>query len=324
MFNLPAVFIVLAITSLLIRGVRESARANSIMVGIKLAVLAFFIVVARHRVQHRQLQAVRPHGDGGDRRRGGGHLLRLHRLRRGLDRQRGGPEPETRPADRDHRLAGDLHAGLHPGRGRRDRLARRRGAGGVRRAAGRRRWRRAPASSGPASVIAVGALVAITSVVLTDPLRPDPDLLRDVPRRPDAAPRSPRSTRAPARRSRLTLILGMPDRGPRRARAADGDRQARQHRHAVRVRPGQHRRDHPAPHAARHGAAVPRAVRRRCSRSSASCLFLYLMTHLPGETWVRFVVLAGRRLARSTTSTAASTRACAPGRPREPRPPARR
>ncbi|MFC4071515.1 amino acid permease [Actinoplanes subglobosus] len=45
-FNLPAVFIVLAITFLLVRGVTESVRINLVMVAIKLAVLVFFIVVA--------------------------------------------------------------------------------------------------------------------------------------------------------------------------------------------------------------------------------------------------------------------------------------
>ncbi|GIE74820.1 amino acid transporter [Actinoplanes philippinensis] len=45
-FNLPAVFIVLAITFLLVRGVTESVRVNLIMVVIKLAVLVFFIAVA--------------------------------------------------------------------------------------------------------------------------------------------------------------------------------------------------------------------------------------------------------------------------------------
>ncbi|GLY95041.1 amino acid permease [Actinoplanes sp. NBRC 103695] len=45
-FNLPAVFIVLAITFLLVRGVTESARVNFVMVVIKLTVLLFFIVVA--------------------------------------------------------------------------------------------------------------------------------------------------------------------------------------------------------------------------------------------------------------------------------------
>jgi APA family basic amino acid/polyamine antiporter len=45
-FNLPAVVIVLAITFLLVRGVTESVKANLVMVVIKLAVLVFFIVVA--------------------------------------------------------------------------------------------------------------------------------------------------------------------------------------------------------------------------------------------------------------------------------------
>ncbi|GIE86909.1 amino acid permease [Actinoplanes regularis] len=45
-FNLPAVFIVLAVTLLLVRGVSESVRANLVMVVIKLTVLVFFLVVA--------------------------------------------------------------------------------------------------------------------------------------------------------------------------------------------------------------------------------------------------------------------------------------
>jgi APA family basic amino acid/polyamine antiporter len=45
-FNLPAVFIVLAITLLLVRGVTESARVNLVMVAVKLVVLLFFIAVA--------------------------------------------------------------------------------------------------------------------------------------------------------------------------------------------------------------------------------------------------------------------------------------
>jgi APA family basic amino acid/polyamine antiporter len=44
--NLPAVFVVLAITLLLVRGVTESARVNLVMVAVKLVVLLFFIVVA--------------------------------------------------------------------------------------------------------------------------------------------------------------------------------------------------------------------------------------------------------------------------------------
>src|SRR3954451_21300547 len=44
-FNLPAVFLVLAVSALLIYGVRESARTNTVMVFVKIAILIFFIVV---------------------------------------------------------------------------------------------------------------------------------------------------------------------------------------------------------------------------------------------------------------------------------------
>jgi APA family basic amino acid/polyamine antiporter len=44
-FNAPAVFLVLAVAALLMYGVRESARANTVMVTLKIAILIFFIVV---------------------------------------------------------------------------------------------------------------------------------------------------------------------------------------------------------------------------------------------------------------------------------------
>jgi basic amino acid/polyamine antiporter, APA family len=44
-FNAPAVFLVLAVAALLIYGVRESARANTVMVTLKIAILIFFVVV---------------------------------------------------------------------------------------------------------------------------------------------------------------------------------------------------------------------------------------------------------------------------------------
>ena len=63
-FNLPAVFIVLAITFLLVRGVRESARANMIMVIVKLAVLAFFIIVALLNFSPANFTPFTPNGTG--------------------------------------------------------------------------------------------------------------------------------------------------------------------------------------------------------------------------------------------------------------------
>jgi APA family basic amino acid/polyamine antiporter len=64
-FNLPAVFIVFAITFLLVRGTRESARVNFVMVIIKLAVLAFFIVIAFANFSTDNFTPFSPHGVDG-------------------------------------------------------------------------------------------------------------------------------------------------------------------------------------------------------------------------------------------------------------------
>jgi APA family basic amino acid/polyamine antiporter len=63
--NLPAVFLVVACTVLLLRGSRESVLANSIMVCIKLSVLILFIVVAGSAFHAANLQPFAPHGLGG-------------------------------------------------------------------------------------------------------------------------------------------------------------------------------------------------------------------------------------------------------------------
>ena len=157
--------IVLAITLLLVRGTRESARANLIMVGVKLLILVFFIIAAFTPFNSGNIHPFTPNGLDGDRARSRPDLLRLHRLRRGLDRERGVEEPGPRPADRDRGLAGDLHGVLHPGRDRRDR-----------RAAGQQLGESdAPLATAleegaglgwAAALLAFGALIAITSVVL--------------------------------------------------------------------------------------------------------------------------------------------------------------
>jgi len=64
-FNLPAVVIVLAITALLIKGTRESAKTNLAMVFIKLAILVFFIVVAATTFDSGNLDDFAPNGTSG-------------------------------------------------------------------------------------------------------------------------------------------------------------------------------------------------------------------------------------------------------------------
>jgi basic amino acid/polyamine antiporter, APA family len=60
--NLPAVIIVLIISALLVVGVRESARFNAIMVTVKLAAVAFFIVVGIGYVKPENWAPFTPYG----------------------------------------------------------------------------------------------------------------------------------------------------------------------------------------------------------------------------------------------------------------------
>jgi APA family basic amino acid/polyamine antiporter len=65
LINLPAVLIVLAIMVLLVIGVRESARFNAVMVAIKLAAVAFFIVMGVSYVKPENWSPLMPYGISG-------------------------------------------------------------------------------------------------------------------------------------------------------------------------------------------------------------------------------------------------------------------
>lgn len=60
--NLPAMGIVLLITWVLVRGIRESSRTNAMMVAIKLAVLTFFVAVGLFYVQPENYRPFLPNG----------------------------------------------------------------------------------------------------------------------------------------------------------------------------------------------------------------------------------------------------------------------
>ena len=61
-FNFPAVFIVTAITAVLVIGVKESAWFNTVMVAIKLVVLAFFCIVGAFYIRPENLHPFAPNG----------------------------------------------------------------------------------------------------------------------------------------------------------------------------------------------------------------------------------------------------------------------
>ena len=64
-FNLPALLILLLLTWLLVRGVRESAGANNLMVMVKVAAILIFVVGAAHAVDSAHWRPFMPNGFGG-------------------------------------------------------------------------------------------------------------------------------------------------------------------------------------------------------------------------------------------------------------------
>ena len=62
LFNLPAAAVVLGLTWILYRGIKESARFNSAMVVVKLVILAFFLVVGACYVKPENWHPFAPHG----------------------------------------------------------------------------------------------------------------------------------------------------------------------------------------------------------------------------------------------------------------------
>ena len=105
LLNIPAALIVLAITWLLYIGVRESARANNVMVVVKLLVLAFFVVLGAMHIDPANYKPFAPNGWARHPPGRGDRVLRLHRLRRDLDGGRGDEEPAAQHADRHPRRA---------------------------------------------------------------------------------------------------------------------------------------------------------------------------------------------------------------------------
>ena len=98
LLNIPAFAIVMLVTWVLLLGVRESARANNIMVVVKLLVLGLFVVVGALHIDTANYVPVR--AERLDRHPSGrGHrLLRLHRLRRDLDGSGGDEESAAQSA----------------------------------------------------------------------------------------------------------------------------------------------------------------------------------------------------------------------------------
>ena len=93
-FNLPALIVVILAMGLLLGGARESARINTIMVGVKIAALVLFCVIGFMGFKSGNYSNFMPMGTAGVSGAGLVAVLLLHRLRRGLHGRRRGEEPQ--------------------------------------------------------------------------------------------------------------------------------------------------------------------------------------------------------------------------------------
>ena len=108
-FNIPAFLIVMLLTVVLVRGIRESVETNNIMVLVKIAAILVFVFAGASFIQPKYYHPFSPNGWSGRADGRVDHFLHLHRLRFGFD---GGRGMQESAADRAHRHSGDA-GGLH-------------------------------------------------------------------------------------------------------------------------------------------------------------------------------------------------------------------
>ena len=259
--NLPALLVILAVSTLLVIGIRESARANAVIVALKLAVILFVIVAGFSHVDPANWHPFAPYGWNGV--MAGGAIVFFSYI--GFDCVTTAAE-ESRNPERDmpigilgslaictllYLAVSAIVTGMVP-------LA--------------QIDRTAPLASAfhdvglgfAAGLISIGAIVGLTSVLLVLLLGQSRDLSRDVARWADAeALRAHPSALSHA--AHLDHHRG-PDRGRALgAHAAHGAGRAREHRDALRVRARLGRRAGAAPAPAGPAATVPLPVGARRS-----------------------------------------------------------
>ena len=280
--NLPAVVLVLAITALLVVGVRESARANTVMVILKLAILVFFVVAGVTAFNGDNFSPFAPHGMSGvvD----AAALIFFAYI--GFDAVSTSGEESRRPArDLPIAIVGSLviatvlyilvaivATGLAPA----DTLADSEAPLTEAMQHGGLGW--------SANLLSIGALIAITSVVLTilyGQTRITFAMCRD-----GLLPRSLATLNRRKTPARITLLFGLLVAALGR-RPAQRDRQAREHRDALRF-------------IVNIGIIVLRRTQPDLERGFrvpfvpvfpliGAALCIYLMTKLEFVTWERFI-----------------------------------
>ena len=294
-FNIPAFLIVLLLTVVLVRGIRESARTNNIMVLVKIAAILLFIFFGLSFIHPANYTPFSPNGWSGI--LAGGSIIFFTYI--GFDSVSTASEeckhPAARRADRHPRDAGRLHHPVH----RRGRGADRPGAVAIGRGRCRSGGECAEASRADAPgghslhwvrlAVLIGALVGMISSILVFQLgqaRVWFAMSRDR-LLPDVFSRVHPRFRTPAFATWVAGILVAIPAGLLRRRHLRRDVE---HRHAVRLCAGVDRRDRAAGAAAGAATRIPRSVRTGDSQCCRVLFCILLMAGLPAKTWIRFFV----------------------------------
>ena len=111
-FNVPALLVIMALTWILVRGVRESARANNVMVMIKIVAILVFVFAAAGAVKPANWHPFMPNGFLGCSDGRSDRVLHLHRIRFGLDGRGRVPSAAARSAVRHPDDLAGLHGSL--------------------------------------------------------------------------------------------------------------------------------------------------------------------------------------------------------------------
>ena len=112
-FNWPAFIIVMLLTVVLVRGIKESAETNNIMVLLKIVAIMVFIGFSARFIHPGKLASLRSQWLARNPDRWLDRLLHLYRLRFCFNRRRGMQESAAGFASRHHRHLGGLHGALH-------------------------------------------------------------------------------------------------------------------------------------------------------------------------------------------------------------------
>jgi APA family basic amino acid/polyamine antiporter len=271
-FNIPAFLVVMLLTVILVRGIRESARANNIMVLVKMAAILVFVFAGASFIKPHYWHPFMPNGWTGV--LTGGSIIFFTYI--GFDSVSTAAE-ECKNPQRDLPigiLATLVACTCSMGGGHRAQRHRALAVGHGRRRPGGQRAQEALAAARRRGLhwvrlfVLIGAMLGMISSILVFQL--GQARVWFAMSATACCPRSSAASTPVPHPGRRHLGRGLRGRHSRRPAGHRHRLESLQHRHALRLRPGLHRRAHPALSRAGAPSRLPRSAGPALSRCSAS------------------------------------------------------